>query len=77
MPSSEKPNVFPIIATPQKIACLICAEATICHSRSIADVAREYELPYTTVERWFYKYAPDQLVEETAQHMCVDEFALR
>ncbi|MER1987414.1 MAG: helix-turn-helix domain-containing protein [Solibacillus sp.] len=48
-----------------------------CHSRSIGDVAREYKLPYTTVERWFYKYAPDQLVEETAQHMCVDEFALQ
>ena len=48
-----------------------------CHGRSIADVAREYELPYTTVERWFYTYAPDQLVEESAQHICVDEFALR
>lgn len=48
-----------------------------CHGRSIADVAREYELPYTTVERWFYTYASDKLVEETAQHICVDEFALR
>lgn len=48
-----------------------------CHGRSIAEVAREYELPYTTVERWFYLYAPDQLVEEEAQHICVDEFALR
>lgn len=48
-----------------------------CHGRSIADVAREYELPYTTVERWFYTYASDQLVEETAKHICVDEFALR
>ena len=48
-----------------------------CHGRSIADVAREYALPYTTVERWFYTYAPDQLVEESAKHICVDEFALR
>lgn len=48
-----------------------------CHGRSIAEVAREYELPYTTIERWFYKYAADQLVEEEAQHVCVDEFALR
>ncbi|OCS93358.1 transposase [Caryophanon latum] len=48
-----------------------------CHGRSIADVAREYELPYTTVERWFYTYALDQLVEESALHICVDEFALR
>lgn len=48
-----------------------------CHGRSIADVAREYELPYTTVERWFYTYAHEQLVEESAQHICVDEFALR
>lgn len=29
-----------------------------CHGRSIAEVAQEYELPYTTVERWFYLYAP-------------------
>lgn len=48
-----------------------------CHGRSIAEVAREYELPYTTVERWFYTYAPDQLVEEEAKHTCADEFALR
>lgn len=48
-----------------------------CHGRSIADVASEYELPYTTVERWFYTYAAEQLVEETAKHICVDEFALR
>ncbi len=48
-----------------------------CHGRSIAEVAREYKLPYTTVERWFYTYAPNQLVEEEAQHICVDEFALR
>lgn len=34
-------------------------------------------MPYTTVERWFYLYAPDQLVEEEAQHIGVDEFALR
>lgn len=136
--SDEEPNVFPITAAPQEIACQICAGATVCHDRSlrrfrhgyawhigvlwielflprqrckgcgftftfdyglglvrsstesfrreitkrchgrsIADVAREYELPYTTVERWFYTYAPDQLVEESAQHICVDEFALR
>lgn len=48
-----------------------------CHGRSIADVARDYALPYTTVERWFYTYAPEQLVEESAKHICVDEFALR
>ena len=48
-----------------------------CHGRSIADVAREYALAYTTVERWFYTYAPDQLIEENAKHICVDEFALR
>ena len=48
-----------------------------CHGRSIADVAREYALPYTTVERWFYMYAPEDIVEENAKHICVDEFALR
>lgn len=46
-----------------------------CHGRSIMDVAREYELPYTTVERWFYLYASEQLVEEEAKDICVDEFA--
>lgn len=48
---------------------------TRCHGRSIMDVAREYELPYTTVERWFYLYAPEQLVKEEAKEICVDEFA--
>ena len=37
---------------------------------------REYALPYTTVERWYYTYAPDTLVEERAKHICVHEFAL-
>lgn len=48
-----------------------------CHGRSIADVSREYSLPYTTMERWFYLYAADELVEESAKQICVDEFALR
>lgn len=48
-----------------------------CQGRSIKDVSCEYHLPYTTVERWFYLYAPDQLVEESAKQICVDEFALR
>ncbi|HWL12948.1 MAG TPA: helix-turn-helix domain-containing protein, partial [Ureibacillus sp.] len=48
-----------------------------CQGRSIKEVSCEYNLPYTTVERWFYLYAADQLVEESATHICVDEFALR
>ncbi|HCG1945466.1 TPA: ISL3 family transposase, partial [Vibrio cholerae] len=48
-----------------------------CHGRSIADVAREYELPYTTVERWYYLLAANELTEEIATTICVDEFALR
>lgn len=48
-----------------------------CHWRTLSDVAREYGVPYTTLERWFYFYAPEQLVEEEAQHICVDEFAIR
>lgn len=32
-----------------------------CQGRSIKDVSCEYDLPYTTVERWFYLYAADQL----------------
>lgn len=48
-----------------------------CHGRSLADVSREYDLPYTTVERWFYTYAPEQIKEEKASRICVDDFALR
>lgn len=48
-----------------------------CHGRSLADVSREYGLPYTTVERWFYTYAPEQIKEEKATRICVDDFALR
>lgn len=48
-----------------------------CHGRAISDVASEYGLPYTTVERWFYTYAPKQLLEEEPSSICVDEFALR
>ncbi|HBT73497.1 MAG TPA: ISL3 family transposase, partial [Lysinibacillus sp.] len=35
------------------------------------------ELPYTTVERWYYLLAADELTEEIATTICVDEFALR
>jgi transposase len=48
-----------------------------CKGRTLADVAREYDLPYTTVERWFYWYAPEQLQDEIATRVCVDEFAIR
>ncbi len=34
-------------------------------------------MPYTTVERWFYLYAPEQIKEEQASRICVDDFALR
>ncbi|WP_156889883.1 hypothetical protein [Planococcus lenghuensis] len=27
-----------------------------CHGRTLSDVACEYQLSYTTVERWFYRY---------------------
>ncbi|EPZ37621.1 transposase, partial [Anoxybacillus ayderensis] len=37
----------------------------------------QYHLPYTTVERWFYRYVPEQLPDQTATRVCVDEFALR
>jgi transposase len=48
-----------------------------CHGRTISEVAREYQLAYTTVERWFYELAPTQLVEESPTRICVDEFAIR
>ena len=47
-----------------------------CHGRTISDVAHEYELPYTTVERWFYQYASVDTVGQ-ATHILVDEFATR
>ncbi len=47
-----------------------------CHGRTISDVAREYELPYTTVERWFYQYASAEIKKHT-KHILVDEFATR
>lgn len=48
-----------------------------CHGRTISDVSREYGVPYTTVERWFYQYASCQLETKTAKHVLVDEFATR
>ncbi|WP_425323617.1 helix-turn-helix domain-containing protein [Geobacillus subterraneus] len=36
-----------------------------CHARTISEVAREYQLAYTTVERWFYELALTQLIEES------------
>ncbi|WP_160173383.1 helix-turn-helix domain-containing protein [Alkalihalobacillus alcalophilus] len=48
-----------------------------CQGRSIKDVSCDYNLPYTTVKRWFYLYAANQLAEESANQICVDEFALR
>ncbi|MGR5863477.1 transposase [Bacillus pacificus] len=48
-----------------------------CKGRALSDVACEYNLPYTTVERWFYWYAPEQFHDEIATRICVDEFAIR
>ncbi|KFL42858.1 hypothetical protein CH76_10165, partial [Lysinibacillus sp. BF-4] len=33
--SDEEPNVFPLTAAPQEIACQICAGATVCHDRKL------------------------------------------
>ena len=41
-----------------------------CHYRSIADVAREYELPYTTVDLWYYLLAANELKEDCHYHLC-------
>lgn len=38
-------------------------------------VNMNYLIQHTTVERWFYLYAPGQLVKEEAKEICVDEFA--
>ena len=47
-----------------------------CHGRTISDVAREYGLPYTTVERWFYRYASVETEKHTTD-VLIDEFATR
>lgn len=47
-----------------------------CHGRTISDVAREYGLPYTTVERWFYRYASVKTEKHTTD-VLIDEFATR
>lgn len=52
--------------------------AQSCIGTSIQAVALMLKLPYTTVERWFYTYAPSFL-SNTIQPkaVCVDEFAFR
>ena len=53
----------------------------MCKGRDLLSVSRELDLPYTTLERWFYKLAPNHLPSpETATPpniVCLDEFAVR
>ncbi|SFM33615.1 ISL3 family transposase [Salibacterium qingdaonense] len=48
-----------------------------CIGRSIADGARTFGLPYTTLERWFYRRAPALLTVSTPTVVTVDDFAFR
>jgi transposase len=50
-----------------------------CHERPLTQVSKEYEVPYSTLERWYYEMISSELkkLPETAQHICIDEFALR
>ena len=53
----------------------------MCKGRDLLSVARELQLPYTTLERWFYKRAPSMLpnpkTSDTPNIVCLDEFAVR
>ncbi|AEV17699.1 Transposase [Geobacillus thermoleovorans CCB_US3_UF5] len=52
--------------------------AQCCIGTSIQAVARMLQLPYTTVERWFYTHAPSFLSNDIQpKAVCVDEFAFR
>ncbi|KHF26707.1 Transposase [Anoxybacillus sp. BCO1] len=52
--------------------------AQSCIGTSIQAVARMLNLPYTTVERWFYTHAPSFLSNDIQpKAVCVDEFAFR
>lgn len=50
-----------------------------CHGRPLTQVADEYGIPYTTLERWFYDHTSGEMDHQTqtAKHICIDEFALR
>ena len=50
-----------------------------CHERPLSQVAEEYDIPYSTIERWFYDLTPKYHKEQKkeATHICIDEFALR
>lgn len=51
--------------------------AQLCIGKTIQEVARLLQLAYTTVERWFYQYAPALLPTSNPTVVCVDEFAFR
>lgn len=50
-----------------------------CHERPLTQVAAEYDVPYSTLERWYYdtRNAQIEALPDTAEHICIDEFALR
>jgi transposase len=50
-----------------------------CHGCPLTQVADEYGIPYTTLERWFYDHTSAEMDHQiqTVKHICIDEFALR
>ncbi|WP_404403321.1 ISL3 family transposase [Jeotgalibacillus malaysiensis] len=50
-----------------------------CHGRPLSQGAKEYDIAYTTLERWYYLMTAEDVKARirSAKRICVDEFALR
>jgi len=53
-----------------------------CQGKSIQEVAKAFEEPYTTVERWYYDQARQSLpsadqVKQAPARLCIDDFAIK
>ncbi|QKS70478.1 ISL3 family transposase [Paenalkalicoccus suaedae] len=48
-----------------------------CRGRAIADISRHFDIPYSTLERWFYEEAPKHAQHKQATHVSVYDFAMR
>jgi len=63
------------------IHSFVKAAALACHRRDIKSVSKEWRIPYTTLERWYYQWAPSQLPKPPQDTppvvVCMDEFSIR
>ena len=57
------------------------AAVKACYRADIQSIAREWAIPYTTLERWYYKKAsaslPDPKKFNSPKVVCMDEFAIK